>query len=104
LLNFKIVDNDITKLAYITNLKVLNIANMFEVEQFAFLAAKLNTKLISKIQPFYESDIDCDKCNSKKVMITGKRKPFLCSKCEKNKINDFVHKFNDLIDKSASMR
>lgn len=98
LLNLKIEDDDITCLARASGLTSLAIANMFPMEQFAFLAARLNSRLVEPIPVTVESSIGCETCGAAKVMLTGKGRPLLCPRCDSKKLETFIERFQALVD------
>jgi hypothetical protein len=95
----KILDGKIEPLAELTNLYQLFFpANQFSTEQVTWLKAHLPHSITSiSLQAFWtiENPIIMNGKN-KDTLIVGKRKPFLDSVQEKDKLAKYVSQFNDM--------
>ncbi|MFZ5828036.1 MAG: hypothetical protein ACOY94_27335 [Bacillota bacterium] len=85
LFNLKVADDDITVLAQLPRLERLRLANMWPMEQFAVLAARLGRGLTFPM-PVNEIDAPCPRCGGDRVMLIGRGKPLLCRRCDMARI------------------
>jgi len=87
-----ITDNRITPIANIQNLENLEFPpNLFSTEKIAWLKARIGHKVKSRHLSAYIDYGD-------EVIIMGKRKPFVNPKTQEKKFNNYVNKFNDLVN------
>ncbi len=100
-----IKEEDITIYTKMLNLEILNFpSNLYNTEQLAWLVAKMPEVEGVSLKPY----IKFDRSNSDNdILICGKRKPFLSSEKDKDKIEKYVNKFEQLVrdyinDKSHS--
>ncbi|HLP81392.1 MAG TPA: hypothetical protein VK141_05310 [Nitrosomonas sp.] len=95
----KIVDEKIEPIAYLKQLESLSFSTrLFTTEQVAWLKAHLPETVSSKVLNAYwkiEKPLPIGGKN-KDTYIVGKRKPFLDSVRDKNKIEFYTNKFNDM--------
>lgn len=84
LTNIKAQDESLRPLAALQNLKQLDIANFYPMAEFAWLSQRLTTTECTWFQPYVDmKNMECKKCNkATMVMLTGKRKPTVCSHCD----------------------
>jgi hypothetical protein len=95
----KIIDRKIEPIAYLDKLEELTFpTNLFTTEQVAWLKAHLPTKINSKILMAYRTIDKPIQINGKNkdTFIVGKRKPFLDSIQDKNKVEMYVGQFNEM--------
>lgn len=101
----KIIDNDITPIGKIMTLEELHFpTKLFEMEQIAWLTAKLDKVKSSSLGPYHRIDkpIEWKSCSGVKMkdtFIHGKGKPFLDSNIDRNRINKYVQEFEQMVDK-----
>jgi hypothetical protein len=88
-------EEDITIYTKMPNLELLNFpSNLYKTEQLAWLVAKMPEVRGYSMKPF----IKFDRSNSDDdILICGKRKPFLSSERDKDKIEKYVNKFEQLV-------
>jgi hypothetical protein len=103
LTNIKAEDESLRPLEGLTNLTQLDIANFYPVEEFAWLSRRLRSTECAWFQPYIEMEnINCKKCErATMVLFTGKRKPLLCSQCDKKAFEKHVRVWNELSEKAA---
>ncbi|MFX0548509.1 hypothetical protein ACOAKC_04160 [Hathewaya histolytica] len=97
----KIIDNDIAVYTKMPNLEILQFPpNFYTTEQIAWLVAKLPNVRGYALRPYiYFERKNGDEFAS--TLICGKRKPFIYHVDDKQqrRIQRYVLKFNDLVDK-----
>ena len=97
LTNIKVDDGSLRPLDQLTNLEELGISNQFDVEEYAWLATRLKK---TKCDLFNGSiKVAVRNANNEiafDTMITGKKKPFLLSTKDADKIKQYVDKFEKL--------
>lgn len=86
-----IKEKDITVYTKMPNLEILNFpSNLYNTEQLAWLVAKMPKVEGDSLKPY----IKFDRSNSDNdILICGKRKPFLSSEKDKDKIEKYANKF-----------
>ncbi len=94
-----IIDKDISPLKDLKKIKKITFAeNQFTTEQIAWLKAqfKINGKEVDckQLEAFMSVDPIIE--GAKDTIIVGKRKPFLQSKTDEEKIKKYEKKFNDM--------
>lgn len=97
LANIRVLDNSLDHLKELKNLRKLWLSNQFSTEDFARLSVELPKVDCIRFKPFEkvkvydkQGGIEFDR------MITGKRKPFLHSKRDKEKIEEHKSRFQEL--------
>lgn len=97
--NTKALDESLEPLGNLRNLQNLHLANFYPMEEFARLSQKLKNTNCNWLQPY--TNVECFACKKCKanmmVMLTGKRKPLLCTQCDREALNRYVEKWNDLV-------
>lgn len=103
LTNIKAEDESLRPLGGLHNLKYLDIANFYPMSEFAWLSQQLKTTECTWFQPYIEmKHVECKKCKkATMVMLTGIRKPTLCSQCNKGALEKHVHEWNKLTKMAA---
>lgn len=99
----RILDNDITPLAEIPNLQVLEFPpRLFTMEQVAWLTSKLPHVQSSVLGPYLklESPFDHDGL-MKDVLVIGKGKPFLNSYVDQDRLEKYESQFSTLVRQYA---
>jgi len=95
--NLKIEDNSLRPIAELKELKKLSISNQFETKEYAYLSAKMPNTKCKLFQAFTNCSITGS--NNELVwdtMITGKRKPFLLSTKDKERIKRYTIEFEKI--------
>lgn len=98
----KLDDGNITHLAEIQKLEEIYFNhNLFTTEQLAWLRAKLPNVKSKVLEPYYTTKPLEWKTSKgikiKDTQICGKRKPFLDSNLDKNRIDKYVEAFSNLV-------
>jgi hypothetical protein len=95
----RIVDNDITPLAEIPNLEVLEFPpRLFTIEQVAWLTSKLPHVRSSVLCPYLRLDSPFDHEGiMKDVLVIGKGKPFLNSYVDQDRLEKYETQFSSLV-------
>lgn len=94
--NLKVEDESLRPLGGLENLRYLNIANFYPMEEFAWLSGKLKNAKCTWFAPYIDFKHGmCKKCGSATmVMLTGKGKPQLCKHCDDGRLAKHVHAFH----------
>lgn len=100
LTNIKASDESLRPLGGLRNLKYLDIANFYPMSEFAWLSQQLKTTECTWFRPYVEmTHAECKKCkNATMVLLTGKRKPTLCSRCNQKRLERHVLEWNELVE------
>ena len=93
LTNIGISDDSLNPLSKLTALKELYISNQFPTEEYAYLSVHLKNTKCTHFKPFIKFSSSIEEHD---IMIVGKRKPFLNSKKDKEKIEKYINKFEKL--------
>jgi len=94
LLNVKVLEEGLRPLARSVSLQDLRVSNQFATEDYAYLAAKMPYLRCDKCVPY----VPCEDYGSgKDVMVTGRRKPFLNSQTDADKMARYVQKFEKMV-------
>lgn len=91
--NLKVLSGGIKPIANLIGLKELNISNQFDTEEYAYLAAKMINTKCNMFSGYIKLKHEI---GGNDVMIAGKRKPFLNSITDKEKIQSYVDHFEIL--------
>jgi len=98
LMNIRLENDDITFLASLPKLRDLSVAiNGFDRKQFAYLAKRLNPQLESPITASKKTNSSCPKCGNSFFFFIGKRMPYLCRSCEKDRFEKLALQFENLM-------
>ena len=103
LANIKAEDESLRPLALLQNLKQLDIANFYPMSEFAWLSEKLGTTECAWFRPYSDmKHMACKRCKrATMVMLTGKRKPTLCTQCDKKALDKHFRDWHDFTGKAA---
>ncbi|TLP59319.1 hypothetical protein FEE96_17100 [Parasedimentitalea maritima] len=94
LVNLKVIEDGLRPLARSVSLRDLRVSHQFDTEDYAYLAAKMPHLRCDLSVPF----VSIGNCGSgKDVKVTGRRKPFLNSKTDADKLARYVQKFEKLV-------
>lgn len=97
LTNLKVEDDSLKPLAYLKNLDLLEISNQFETKEYAWLATRLmNTKC-----KMFKATNSCNIVGVDNIivwdtMVTGRKKVFLLSIKDQNRIDKHIAEFERL--------
>lgn len=96
-----ITNDNVEVYTRIPNLEILNFrSNMYSTEELAWLVAQLPNVSGYSLRPYIKFDRKDNEM--KDILICGKRKPFLYSTKDKDKIDKYVKKFEGLVEKYKS--
>ncbi len=100
--NTNVADGSLKPLGEMNHLHYLNLPNFFPMEEYAWLSGRLPGARCTWFDPFIEiSFLTCKKCGSSDmVMLTGKRKPKLCKRCDGARLRKHVEEFRRIADRS----
>lgn len=105
LTNLKLADDTLRPIAQLKNLDELEISNQFDVKEYAWLATRLPITKCNHFQATRYAKITVDNVVVKDTMVTGRRKPFLLSTTDKDKIDKYISDFeklkHELADKNS---
>ncbi len=97
LTNIKVDDGSLRPLGQLTNLEELGISNQFDVEEYAWLSTRLEKTKCDLFNGSMKVRItNADNEVAFDTMITGKKRPFLSSTKDADKIKQYVDKFEKL--------
>ena len=102
LTNIKVEDDTLKYLGVLKSLKLLEISNQFEAKEYAWLATRLTDtacKMFQAVNPC--NIIGVDNQTVWDTMVTGRRKPFLLSTKDQERINKYVKEFERLKNELA---
>ncbi|MDX1434662.1 MAG: hypothetical protein R3286_19630 [Gammaproteobacteria bacterium] len=101
--NLKTEDESLRPLGGLRNLVHLDIANFYPMSEFAFLSQRLIGAECTWFEPYVTlPHMPCKKCGQRTmVMLTGKRKPTLCSRCNSKRLEKHVLEWNELAGSTA---
>jgi len=99
-------DMSLRPLAALTGLEYLAIGNVFAIEEFAYLSARLPHTLCNWLKPyarFHKSVFPCRTCRENwKVMLSGKGRKLLCPTCDAVPLARHVLLYQKLRDASTT--
>ncbi|MEQ1776859.1 MAG: leucine-rich repeat domain-containing protein [Burkholderiales bacterium] len=98
LTNLRVEDGGLRPLAKCQNLQALGVSNQFDTEDYAFLSVVLPQVKCRAFAPW----VAVNHTNGIDTMIVGKRKPFLNSKTDAQKIANYEAAFRKLQDRFAA--
>ena len=102
LTNIKAENESLAPLSTLTNLKHLEIANFYPMREFARLSRKLGSTECAWFRPFVEvTSTTCTQCGGTKVMLTGSRKPTVCPRCDRGKLEKHTHEWEEAVRDAA---
>lgn len=103
LTNIMPVDDSLKPFQNLKTLKQLDLANFYPMEDFAKLAGILSKTSCTWFKPYINTSFSsCKKCGKETiVMLTGRRKPSLCSKCDTKRLNKHVAEFERIMKNST---
>jgi hypothetical protein len=95
LTNLKVADESLKPLAGLSRLELLEIANFYPMEEFAWLSGKLRHTKCAWFHPYVEfSAKACARCGQRTLaMLSGKGKPILCRNCDHQRLERHVAGF-----------
>lgn len=97
LTNIKVNDGSLRPLGRLTNLEELGLSNQFDIEEYAWLASRLKKTKCDLFNGYV--NVSITGINNELVfdtMITGKKRPFLSSTKDADKIKQYLDKFEKL--------
>jgi hypothetical protein len=92
-------DRSLRPLGELVGLKLLDIANAYPMEEFAWLSGKLRNTECTWFQPYINlaNGFFCKKCDQKLlVMCPGSGARTICKHCDADKLAKHVDRFNDI--------
>ncbi|PWA11935.1 internalin [Pueribacillus theae] len=92
LTNIRIKDNSLEPLAKLTHLLKLTISNQLPTEEYARLSVALPHTECEYFKPYVKLDSPID---GKDIMVVGKRKPFLNSSTDLEKLKKYIKQFRE---------
>jgi hypothetical protein len=102
LTNLKIADDTLKPIGELINLEELEISNQFETRDYAWLASRLVNTKCEKFQATSPCHIvDADNNLVWDTMVTGRKKPFLLSTKDQEKIVKYTRDFEKLKNELA---
>ncbi|MBW4889518.1 hypothetical protein KXQ82_07320 [Mucilaginibacter sp. HMF5004] len=97
LANLKIEDGSLRPIGNLQNLEKLSVSNQFNTEEYAWLSVKLKNTTCNLFQPYIKLN---QKISDNDIMVVGRRKPFLNSEKDKDKIQKYEQEFYRLVKAS----
>jgi hypothetical protein len=103
LTNLKVADDTLKYLGKLKSLKLLEISNQFETKEYAWLVTRLTNTICKMFQAVNSCNITgVDNQTVWDTMVTGRRKPFLLSTKDQERINKYVREFERLKNELAN--
>ena len=97
LTNLKAVEESLRPIGEMTELELLEIANFYPMEEFAWLAGRLKGTECTWFKPYIQLPFECKRCHQRTmVMLSGKGKPKLCTNCDAERLARHVAVFEEL--------
>jgi hypothetical protein len=93
LTNIKVVEDGLRPLARCRNLRALELSNQFETAEYAYLSVALPGTACQHFAPYVPLGVGGMKAD---VMVVGRRKPFLDSKRDADRLARYVAEFEHL--------
>lgn len=94
LTNIQCLDGSLRVIAGLDRLSELHIAGFYDWQEFAVLAGLRPDLHCQWFEPLVELGYArCDVCGSHRVMLTGKRQPTLCPRCDEDRVQRHVSRF-----------
>ena len=94
LANIQVKEDGLQPIGELMGLKELMLSNQFETKDYAYLSVKLPETKCDYFKPYIVYDRPI---GNNDTMITGKRKPFLNSKVDKDRIKKYESEFYDMV-------
>ncbi|MGE0977307.1 internalin [Bacillus cereus] len=94
LMNIKVKDHSLEPLMNLKKLKKLNLSNQFPVEEYA----KLSVVLQNTECEFFKPYVRMESTEGKDIMMIGRKRPFLNSKTDIEKIKKYEQEFKNIQD------
>jgi len=95
-------DESLRSLGSLNSLKSLQLANYYPMTEVAWLSEKLKNANCTWFEPFNKLNIACKKCNQPNMaVLTGRRKPTICTTCDKAKLEKHVREWNEATQNAA---
>ncbi|MGE3466429.1 MAG: hypothetical protein AB7J13_05800 [Pyrinomonadaceae bacterium] len=94
--NLKVKDDSLRALGGLKQLRNLNVANFYPLEEFAWLSSRLRNTKCTWFEPYIDFDYQsCKKCgNRSMVMLSGRGTSTLCKLCDNLRLTKHIDKFN----------
>mgnify|MGYP001770233273 CR=1 FL=1 len=96
LTNIRVKDESLEPLTHLSKLEELIISNQFPTEEYARLSVALPHTKCDYFQPYVKLN---DSIDGKDIMVIGKRKPFLNSLTDVNKLQKYEEQFRSFQEK-----
>ena len=93
LTNIKVLEGGLRPLARCTGLRALELSNQFETAEYAYLSVALPDAVCRHFAPYVPLEVDGMRAD---VMVVGRRKPFLDSKRDSDRLARYVAEFERL--------
>ncbi len=88
-MNIKVQDRSLEPLMNLKRLKKLNVSNQFPMEEYA----KLSVVLQNTECEFFKPYVRMESTEGKDIMMIGRKRPFLNSKIDAEKIRKYEQEF-----------
>jgi hypothetical protein len=106
LTNLKLYDDTLRPIGQLKNLEKLEISNQFDVKEYAWLSSRMPNTICKHFQATRQVQFFTNNILVYDTMVTGRRKPFLLSTKDNEKIEKYISDFQklkeDLADKNSS--
>lgn len=94
--NIKVTDESLDFVNKLRRLKELQVSNQFPTSEYAALTSKRPDIHCTYFVPYILVGLKCNKCDSNRAMVIGKRKPFVCPECNPEKLQKYERDFEAL--------
>lgn len=99
LTNLAVAEGGLRPLASCRRLRTLTLSNQFATEDYAFLSVRLPNVECEMLAPYVRLDSPIE---DKDVMVVGRRRPFLNSKRDAERLAGYVDRFRKLQERFAA--
>lgn len=98
-INITAGDGSLRALAELTGLRQLEIANFYDLGEFARLSRRLTSTSCQWFKPYIAvTGFVCEQCNeTSMVMLTGKHKRTACANCDATRLQKHVREWNEAL-------
>lgn len=97
LLNLHVVDGSLRPLGRLPGLHRLDLANYFELEEIAYLAAAHPDLDSEALRSHITTNIPCKACGGTLAMLRRARRAFICPTCRSGELADHVARFGEAV-------
>ena len=99
--NLDVHDESLEFVKELAALRKLHVSNQFPTIEYAALKSQCSHVRCNLFVPYIQGGVKCNKCGALKVMVVGKRKPFVCPACNPDKLKKYEVEFETLVENTT---